>query len=431
VNKQPGYTDDAAGAAAPQDRVGDTAAAAKSKKIRVRLIYILIMLWVGRVAIFIRRRYDYSAIDMLAMVQIGVVGAILVFFLIFPMANFRQQIKNSSLKFYFLYLLIGAASALWSINPAFSLYRSMEAFAMSAAVLYFCASAESVEKGIRRVQLIMWPILLAIWVAGMMRQGFSLTLKDNGFGAMAALTACFFSAWILTDKTIRNKNKYFQMGLGIFFVLVSMSLASWWSFWFGACYCAFLTRRKAMVLALILVGVTIFITLGQDTRQKLLIRDKDYEHLEEMTGRKILWTDYMTASRERPMLGFGFAMGGREVGTVYTTNTHNAFFAALLGTGWVGVVTLGLFFLTLARELLRYRHYRYPPWLACASALAAGFLNTMSVSILGEQFDAPTAVFMALLGLHMVFLREAKQQFQEKQKQRQIRFQPRTVFHRG
>lgn len=395
----------------------DTAAPAKAVKIRIWLIYILIMLWVGRTAIFIRQRSggDYAAVDMLAMIQIGVVMMLLVLLFFSPMSDFLRQIKNSSLKFYFIYLMLGAASALWSINPIYSLYRAVEVFALSAAILYFCASAATPEEGVRRIQLIMWPTLLANWVGLILLIGFSLQLRLNGFGAIATLTACFFAAWILAGKGKNNGKELLQAGLGLFFVLISMSLASWWSFWFGVCYCAFFTRRKVLLVVLVLIGATLFFAVGQDTRKTVLVRDKQYENLGNMTGRKILWTDYMAASRERPLLGFGFAIGAREVGARYTTNTHNVFFAALVGVGWVGVAVLGLFFISLAMELLRCRHFRHPAWLACASALAAGCLNTMSVSILGEQFTLATMVFVALLGLHLVFLEQEKQKLLEKQ----------------
>ena len=376
--------------------------------IRSWLIYICVMLWVGRIAIFIRQREDYAAIDIFALVQIAAVMMILFFFLIFPKWSFLKQIQKSSLKFYFIYLVLGAVSALWSINPKYSLYRAVEALAMSAAVLYFCVSAMTIEECVRRVKFIMWPTLISSWIGLILFGGISLHLRLNGFGAIAALTATFFAAWIIADKDKQNRKHFFQMGLGLFLVFVSFSLASWWSFWFGICYCAFFARNKTLVIALIMIGLMIFFAIDRDTRQRLLLFDKQYENLGQMTGRKVLWEDYMRASKERPMIGFGFAMGAREVGSRYTTNTHNVFFAALMSAGWVGVVVLGFFFISLALEMLRYRHFRNPLWLACASALAAGCLNTMSVSILGEQFNLAAVVFVALLGLHLKFLQEAK-----------------------
>lgn len=388
---------------------------------RLQMLYILIMLWVGRIAIFIRRREGYAGIDTLAMVQIGIVMMIFVLIFFSPMADFRKQIKNSSLKFYLIYLLLGAVSALWSVNPVYSLYRAMEAFGLSTAILYFCSSATTIEEGLRRVQLIMWPTLLANWGGLILLIGFSLQLKLNGFGAIAALISCFFSVLFLADKKNHSRKVFFQAGAGLFFVGISMSLASWWSFWFGVFYFSLFTRRKGLVIILALIGITLFYTVDQDARRAFLLRDKSQEGLSSMTGRKILWTDYWAASQKRPLLGYGFAMGAREVGAIYATNTHNVFFAALLGVGWVGVTLLGLFIVSLALELIRYRHFRHPTWLACASAIAAGWLNNMSVSILGEQFLLSTAIFVSLLGLHLFFLQQEKQAYSEKQKQQRSR----------
>jgi len=387
-----------------------TAKKIKIHKIRIRLFYVLIMLWVGRSAIFIRRRDDYASIDLLAMVQIVIV-IILLFLLFSPLkVEFVRLIKKTSLKYYFLYLILGAISALWSLNPKYSLYRAMEAFAMSGAILYFCASAETLDESIRRVQLIVWPTLLANWLGLIILMGFSLRLRLNGFGAIATLTATFFAAWLLSIRSKYNPKNLLQAALGLFFVFVSFSLASWWSFWFGICYCAVFTKRKGLIVALVLTGVSLFLLADQNTRQEIMLFDKQYDNVGSLHGRKILWTDYWQASQKRPLLGYGFAIGAREAGKIYNTNAHNMFFGALLSIGWIGVCFGALFFFAFARELLMHRHHKNPVWLACASAIAAGCLNSMSVSIIGEQFNLAAVIFLSLLGLHLFFLKTKRQQ---------------------
>lgn len=381
-----------------------------TSKYRQWMPYILVMAWVARNTLFRRGRTGeyYSVVDTMAMLQIGIVAAIILFLLTTPLRAFWRQIKTSSLKFYFLYYAFAALSALWSINPMFSFYRAIEVLALSSAVIYFCVNTSGLEESIRRVQLMLWSALLVGALGAALHTGFSLTLRSNGLGATAAMTACFFVAWALATHGRKDRTLWSQGSVGIFVVLSSMSLASWWSFWFGLSYCSMLIRKKALILFLVLLGAGFFFSLSPDVRHSLLLRDKDSENLEKMTGRTILWKDYMAASSDRPWLGFGFAMGAREVGRIYTTTTHNAFYGALLGMGWVGVGCWVLLALTLIRELLRYRHAFHPAWLGCAAALAAGALNSMSLSIVAEQWIPSTTVFVALLALHLSYLKQQK-----------------------
>ncbi len=385
------------------------------ENIKAWLLYSLVMVWVVRNTIFIRRRPGdlYAALDTMAMFQVGIVFAILLILLSGPGLKLLAQIKHSSLKFYFLYYLLALLSAAWSINPAFSFYRALEVLALSLAVLVFCASGIDTEKNIKRTRIVVWSVVLMI-AAASARSGSFWNLRNNTLGAAAVMAACFFIAWILAGREQKkDRKRLIQGSIGLSIVLLSFSLASWWSFWFGILYCAVFSRRKSLIFGLFAVGVLIFFILGTDTRENLLVRDKAPDEIQTLTGRKILWADFWSASMERPVAGFGFAIGAREVSTIYTTNTHNLFFGALLSLGWVGVILWSMFYFALFQELIKYRHSRNPPWLACAAALAAGTLNSMSLSILSEQWSAATTVFIAFLGLHMRFLQEAKQIKQE------------------
>jgi hypothetical protein len=391
---------------------GMSATRKKIPKTRIWIPYILVMAWFMRNTVFLRRRTAeyYDSVDTMALLQIGIVGAIILFFFTIPVKPFLRQIKNSSLRFYFLYCALGLLSGLWSLNPFFSVYRSVEVTALSLAVLYFCLNTSGLAESIQRVKLLLWSALGVMTLSHVLRGGFGWIMKSNSLGAIAAMTACFFVAWILAGRIGRDRKLLVHGSAGVVLVLMSMSLASWWSFWFGIVYCALFTRRKGLVLALLAAGIGVFFLLGEDIQHQLLLRDKQVQSLETMTGRTMLWSDYLAASQRSPVVGFGFAMGAREVGNIYTTNTHNAFYAALLGLGWVGVMCWIFFIFTFLRELFRFRHTLHPPWLACGAALAAGALNSMSISIVGEHWNPASTVFLALLGLHMVFLREVKTQ---------------------
>lgn len=374
------------------------------------LLYVLVVMWVARNTVFIRQRADaaYAAVDTMAILQIGIVLAIIAVILQCPYMRAWRRIKGTSLKYYFFYYLLSAVFALWSINPKYSLYRSVEVLALSAGVLLFCLSDPDIQKCIQRTRIMVWTTIILFILSVVRLKGLGPILQDNGLGAAAAMSACFFLGWVLAVKAGNNRKRLIQGGASTVLVVITMSLASWWSFWFGIVYCSLFTRRKGLIIALFLCGATLFFMLGTDTRENLLIRDKTIEQVLEGHGRKMLWENYLEVSGESPLVGFGFAMGAREVGAYYKTNTHNTFFAALLGMGWIGVGVWVLFIGSFLSELFQYRHSSNPVWLGCAAALAAGGLNSMSLSILGEQWHPATTVFMAFLSLHAGFVLQAK-----------------------
>lgn len=375
------------------------------------MLYALVMLWVARNTVLIRRRAGdaYAAVDPMAMLQILIVLAIIAVIFTCPYSRVLRRINQTSLKFYFFYYLLSAVFAVWSINPKYSLYRSVEVLALSAGVLFYCLSDSDIKRCMQRTRIMVWSTII-LFILGVVRlKGLGLTLRDNGLGAAAAMAACFFIAQYLSGGDRNNRNLLYQGGAATLLVVITMSLASWWSFWFGIIYFSLFTRRKALIISLFLVGAILFFMLGTDTRENLLIRDKTIEQVMEGHGRKLLWENFFDVSAESPLVGFGFAMGAREVGAYYTTNTHNTFFAALLGMGWIGVGIWGVFIFSFLSELFQYRHSSNPLWLACAAALAAGGLNSMSISLLGEQWHPATTVFMAFLSLHAGFVLKAKQ----------------------
>jgi hypothetical protein len=375
------------------------------------LLYYLIMFWIARNSIFLRQRQEenYAAVDAFAMLQIAIIGAIALIILTFSLKSFLHQIKTSSLKWYFLYYILAMISSFFlSSNPTFSLYRAIEVIVMSLAVLFFCMHTFTVHESIQRTRIIIWSTLIITVVGMAIQGGGGLFWHSNGLGATAAMAACFFSTWTMAAGFKRNRTLIFQGTIGTYFMFASLSLASWWSYWLGICCCGLVQKNKILVFILFIVGLSLFSLIDTDTRDELLVRGRDEQSLTQMTGRKLIWDDYIVASGKKPVLGYGFAIGAREVGSIYTTDTHNSFFAALMGMGWIGVFIWVVFFFKLGFELFQFRHSFHPAWLATASALAAGLLNSMSLSILAEQWIISTTVFVAFLGLHASFLRQAK-----------------------
>jgi hypothetical protein len=393
------------------------------------LLFALAMAWVARNTIGIRRRSGafYDAIDTMAMVQIGIVAAIFLVILNCPVSKIWKRVRQTSLTYYFLFYLAACALAVFSLNPKYSLYRAGEVIALSAAVILFCLNGSTVEKTVQRTLLVAWSTIGLMVLAAIKMRGLGLTLRDNGLGAAAAMTACFFVVWVLIGGFTRNRKLLIQCGVATALVVMSMSLGSWWSFWFGISYASLFTKRKAVIIALSVLGVALFLILGADTRENLLIRDKTIEEVMNAHGRKLLWENYLEISSESPLVGYGFTMGAREAGAHYTTHAHNAFFGALLGVGWIGIGIWVCFIVKLLTELFHYGHALRPIWLACAAALAAGALNSMSISMIAEQWHPATTVFVAFLALHGRFVLQSRSVRLARRRQRAANWRSRPL----
>src|SRR6185295_4023750 len=102
-----------------------------------------VMLWqlcLGLIAlsmVFARQRSlnDFAVVDSHATVEIAIVGATLILVLFSGRAVQIWRINAGTASgFLLIYYVFGAASALWSANPAFSFYRAVEVVCQIAAV---------------------------------------------------------------------------------------------------------------------------------------------------------------------------------------------------------------------------------------------------------------------------------------------------------
>ena len=130
-------------------------------------------------------------------------------------------------------------------------------------------------------------------------------------------------------------------------------------------------------------------------------RGQSVEEVRSMTGRKALWTGYWEKFVERPIIGYGYATASRTQGIVYQTNTHNSFFAVILGSGLLGLGICAWTAVLFIREGLPRVRDQMPGSIGCLCALGAGLMNSMSISIFAESFCPPAFVFIAIYAFHL------------------------------
>jgi hypothetical protein len=144
-----------------------------------------------------------------------------------------------------------------------------------------------------------------------------------------------------------------------------------------------------------------WIALGQQL--KILSPNHSEQIVFSFHGRSMLWELYAQEILNSPIFGHGFAVSSR-LASFYSNNTHNGLFAVALGTGAIGllIVLWGAYRYTC--ETASSGYIDAPGAIGCTAALTAACVNNMSISFIGENWRAPSLLFILFLSLHLFFV---------------------------
>ena len=159
-------------------------------------------------------------------------------------------------------------------------------------------------------------------------------------------------------------------------------------------------------MLIIALCVCYYLLCGTESFISILFSGKSIESIQSAHGRTTLWANYFDMFTRRPWLGYGFATGSR-LGEIYTTNTHNFFFAALVNSGIIGVLLLFLYvFLVWLKSLsVSLSDNR---GLNVLMVYTLVFTNNLTYAFIGEQWSSATIVFFAFV--HLAILIEKQPQ---------------------
>jgi len=379
---------------------------------QISALVLCLLAMMLRLTIFIRQRSggEYAALDGAAIVQIGVVTLTLVF-LGLNTQGFKRtysMLRRTSGMTWLAYFALGGVMAVFSVSPAFAAYRSLEGLSQALALFVVLASIGNHRRTEKFALSLAWIVIVLDVIGAMKLAGWSQeAMASNSVSASAAMVACYsFGEMLSADRRRR-------MWLGISFVtaigvvVFGMSLASWWSALLGLTLAGMLLRpHKAVIIALLLVMLTA-VLWGPQLTDAVVLRSRPIEDLNTLHGRTFLWENYWGVYKERPIRGYGFAMGARLPGVLQTTNTHNAFFSVLLGCGAIGLLVMGWTTFRFVNESWRGRFRGLPGWTGCTAAIVCGIANSMSLGFLGEAWMPASFVFAAIFCLHVLYIAPA------------------------
>lgn len=373
------------------------------------LLWLLVMAWVFRVTVFVRRRPqgEYADVDTFAAVQIMFVF-ILAAYLVFSnrLTPLLRLAAKTSFGTLMLYYGFGMVSAIWSPSSVFSFYRAFEVVVLFLGILValsYCRSFASTERGMLWMSLaiVLFQVNAQRPPLGML-SSFALW-KTNSYTAMSAMMFCYCVGEMMSQPNpLRRK---FLTRMSLVFLLLIILGHSTGSIVATICGLgiAFLLARHQRLAVIMLIIMLIFIGIVADVNwQSLLFPGKsaDYD-VTGMSGRAGLWTTYFNHIMQYPLLGSGFDMLSQLIG--FASNSHNAFFAVLGGTGLIGLAFIVIWIVRLFNESFTAIRARLAGSHGMAAGLTAGLVNSTTLAFLGEHCMTTTLVFACLVTFHMLF----------------------------
>ncbi len=358
-----------------------------------------------RLTLFIRQRdaSQFAQVDAAAAIEIVLVGLTGGLLLIMPRYLQRTWVgvRGRSGALWIVLLVLGVVSTTWSINPAYSGFRSVEVFTQVLAVFVIVAHAGAFAATERLVLRLGWFALLLMMLSSVTVSGFSLYgLRSNALSAGAAMLAGYSLGTLIEGRERGTRRMWVSLGAALLMVIFGLSLGSWWATLAGIAAALWWGRASRVLALLPLLGLLVLVLWGDAFIESVVLRNRSVAELATLHGRTGLWLHYWEVYRARPLLGYGYAIAAREMGPVYATNTHNAFVSVLLGSGMVGggifVWMLGAF----GAELRRARKVRREGSVASMAVAVTALVNGMSLAFFGEGWMPVTFILAGFFALH-------------------------------
>ena len=384
------------------------------------LLIFCLFIFIFRHTILSRGRSigNLDVVDASAAVDIAVVGLagfIVTLNGLFGRMPLWSSIVKTSALWLVLYYLFCGVSSLWSTIPVYSLYRSGEYLILFIATLTAVIQFKDFTRAERAFCRIAIGTILLDMCVTIRYYGFSLSpaiWHNTTYSVSSGMLFCYcLGEYMALGKVKRAETKTrarLLLGCGIFSLCTLALAASSGSNIATAvgCLVIFLALRRYVLLYVgLTVGLVLFLWgVGGDTIQSLLFPGKSASNIKNVTGRMFLWELLWRRFLERPVAGYGFGLVGKISGGM-ATHSHNSFFTVLIGTGSVGLFWIGMFTTHLWWTAISRFWRRGPGTAGFAGAMAGAFVNSMSLPVMADRWTTYSIVFVWLLGLFLLHMR--------------------------
>lgn len=370
---------------------------------------------------------------------------------------FVGHLLTGVLGIFLLLTLWNFVTALWSVSPAVTIYKSFEYFAAlflvasALSMLFARRSSRDLESRLLLTKALFdwyWVLILAlllsvylgivIWPTSafvssigtfsVQLQGVFPQVSANGVGDFGAIIGTVVAARLLCRPTAGSAGQGLTRSSRLFYALilafavVTMLLAQSRSPILGFLLAMIVVsiaahRYKIFLLAMIVLCTVFFSNYGgaNEATYDFMRRGQDEGNIESLSGRTDYWAAAFEATGEQPVGGYGAYAGGRyileQISSPGVSSLHNTYMELLVGSGFVGLTILIAGLLAILYWLFRLRSQAalHPvSW-----TLWVESLGILTVMLLRSMFSVPFIWSHVLtLGLILIFitvLRRSKQ----------------------
>jgi len=373
---------------------------------------LLYLLFFGTFFLGGERSTDSQLLDPLRL------GRIALFVLITAMAwldlVLARKVKSSVNFVTWAMLLYGAiamATAGWSLNPTLTLWKGFEIVTHVSVVAVIARRVDGIKDALDTLGLF-WILLLYVTLSLILsvvispQEALSHTIKGVAILQGTALrvnpnTATQLSALLLlvgislAIAPPPNSNRwaiYVLMSLGAVVMFLAHSRTSIFAAAVAILLIAIISRKYWILSLVLMVGTILLVSEEVSGPLKTYImRGQTEEQFQGLTGRVQIWEIVWSKFLERPILGFGFYAGIRELYKMSAAD--NTYLQVLMGGGVVLMTVFLIPIFTIAVQLMRSRPSlsiltSQPDYSLLWMQTACVFVLLIVRSVTGPSFDA-------------------------------------------
>lgn len=395
-----------------------------------------------------------SPVDGLALFRIGcsaLVAAVLFFRLTFRRTNWLPFLFSGLIGIFAVFGIISLLSTIWSVNPPWTVYKSVEFLIDVAVVAGIVATLESVEdyrKFINWNWTLRGLLVASAWMGALIDPADGLygdpylssilpmrlvgvvpVVPSNELSEISGILGLVALCRLWTTSNTPSAKIWYWLLLAASMVtmVVTQTRAVFAAFLIGFALLLLFTHRYILlvvggVLASGIATVLLLFTNFADKVHEFLLRGETSQQAAGFSGRMEIWQMSIHKIAEQPWIGFGGFAGARfavlPTSTTVWSDAMNVYIDAMLNIGVLGLVLILGLVIAVGWQLFRsvYRSSSTPAEKSLAMELSLAYTIIFIVNMeSGAIIQHPMMSFLLVLGF-AEFLRR-RHKFQDVQPQ--------------